>query len=59
MVGGVTKVPSRLSSIYEMVDGLGKMVGFSNWVRMDPVLGLLVSSVVQTAHYHFTFFLLA
>lgn len=41
------------------------LMGFStggwvtNWVRRDPVLGLLVSSVVQTAHYHFTFFLLA
>ena len=59
MVGGVTKVPSRLSSTYEMVDGLSTGGWVTNWVRRDPVLGLLVSSVVQIAHYHFTFFLLA
>ena len=37
--------------------GLAQVVGLLFWVRKDPVLGLLVSSVVQTAHCRFTFFL--
>ena len=59
MVGGVTKVPSRLSSTLEMVDGLSTGGWVTSWVRKDPAFGLLVSSVVQTAHCHFTFFLFA